>query len=96
MGARNRERVCVCVCEREREREGDFHTLLYFLFCLQDIAVLSDNMTQCTKLLQESFNVMPRGSCKETYTGTNVYREWSVYNNQDECEREGGESLWGC
>ena len=56
-----------------------------------DIAVLTDNTTFCPYYQSQSFNVQPKGLCRQTFSdNSSIPRPWSVYNNQNDCTTNGG------
>ena len=73
-------------CPEERDYYPYWHPTPW-----RDIAILADNMSQCDWYLRESFNVQPRGICRER-DSRNAIKSWSYWNNKDDCERYGGES----
>ena len=73
-------------CPEERDYYPYWHPTQW-----RDIAILADNASQCDWYLDESFNVQPRGICKEYYPGTTQVRSWSIHNNQADCENAGGQ-----
>ena len=73
-------------CPEERDYYPYWHPTPW-----RDIAILADNMSQCDWYLRESFNVQPRGICRER-DSQNAVKSWSYWNNKDDCERYGGES----
>ena len=73
-------------CPEERDYYPYWHPTPW-----RDIAILADNASQCRSYISESFNVQPRGICREKYAGSNnEYREWSYWNNRADCEVHGG------
>jgi hypothetical protein len=51
--------------------------------------VLADNASQCDWYQSESFNVQPRGICREIDSNDEV-KSWSYWNNKNDCEKYGG------
>lgn len=55
----------------------------------KDVAILSNNVSDCSKLVNESFNVKPKNLCIEMdKAGQQKY--WSRWNNQEECIKNNG------
>ena len=62
-----------------------------------DIAVLTDNTTFCPYYQSQSFNVQPKGLCRQTFSdNSSIPRPWSVYNNQNDCTTNGGMYVCTC
>ena len=75
-------------CPEERDYYPYWHPTPWI-----DIAVFADNSSQCEWYRSQSFNVQPRGICRQRYPGDNTVRQWSRYNNRDDCEINGGELI---
>ncbi|CAH1783890.1 unnamed protein product [Owenia fusiformis] len=72
-------------CPEERDYYPYWHPTVW-----RDIAVLSENASQCAYYTNNSFNTRPYGECIETY-GNGQAKHWSQYNNPADCADNGGE-----
>ncbi|XP_033116542.1 protein DD3-3-like [Anneissia japonica] len=74
-------------CPEERDYYPYWHPTPW-----RDVALLVQNVSECSKLQAESFNVQQYYECVEYY-GNGQRKHWSRYNNQADCEANNGEWL---
>eukprot|EP00731_Ephydatia_muelleri_P011690 Em0006g584a len=74
-------------CPEERDYYPYWHPSPWI-----DVAILTDNVSRCAYYQAQSFNVMPKGLCRQMYSDGGV-RPWSEFNTYSTCVANGG-SWW--
>ncbi|XP_071960524.1 protein DD3-3-like [Antedon mediterranea] len=76
-------------CPEERDYYPYWHPTPW-----RDVAVLVQNVSECSTLQGASYNVQPYYECVEFYNNARTQRKhWSRYNNQADCEANDGDWL---
>ena len=77
-------------CPEERDYYPYWHPSPWI-----DVAILTDNVSRCAYYQAQSFNVMPKGLCRQMYSDGGV-RPWSEFNTYSTCVANGGKYMQAC
>ena len=72
-------------CPEERDYYPYWHPSMW-----KDISILTSNASLCEYYLKESFNTNSKNLCVEKYSGSDVQKHWSRWNNQKDCASNNG------